>query len=151
MVSEGWSRPLVERLGRELRRQPNIRLAVLYGSVSRAEGRDDSDLDLLVELCRDDHLARAEAAEALEIAVGRRVELISLDEAEAAPALLAAVLRDGRVLVDAERQWTWLKRRQPSILAAARRADERVQRLAWTTPDALAQIQRRRLGFGDGR
>jgi predicted nucleotidyltransferase len=37
-----------------LRTQPNVRLAVLFGSVSRGDERPDSDVDLLVQFGRDE-------------------------------------------------------------------------------------------------
>jgi predicted nucleotidyltransferase len=134
---------LLRTLLEALRKQPNVRLAVLYGSVARGDERDDSDLDLLIELRRDDHVARADAVAALELAVGRPVQLVSLDDAEKAPLLLADALRDGRVLIDRVGAWERLRRREPSILAESRRDDERRQRLAWEAPDALDEIGRR--------
>jgi uncharacterized protein len=140
-VRSHW--PLLSILLEALRKQPNVRLAVLYGSVARGEGGHDSDLDLLVELRRDDHLGHAEAVAALEDAVGRRVQLVSLDQAEEAPLLLADVIADGRVLVDRDQRWQRLRHREPSIVAASRLDDERRQRLAWDAPDALDEIARR--------
>jgi predicted nucleotidyltransferase len=135
--------PLIAVLLEAIRKQPNIRLAVLFGSVARGEAGEDSDFDLLVDLGRDDYLAHADAAAALEDAAGRRVQMIALSEAERAPLLLADVLRDGRVLVDRDDRWPMLKRRERSILTTARRSDARRQRLAWEAPDALDEIGRR--------
>src|SRR5438876_9713205 len=50
-VRRHW--PLFDRLLDALRTQPNVRLAVLFGSVARGEESADSDLDLAVELRRD--------------------------------------------------------------------------------------------------
>src|SRR5712691_1150323 len=58
--------PVFDRLLEELRTQPNVRLAVLFGSVARGEEDAASDLDLLVEFRRDSVGARAEAREQLE-------------------------------------------------------------------------------------
>ncbi|MFL5931043.1 MAG: type VII toxin-antitoxin system MntA family adenylyltransferase antitoxin [Gaiellaceae bacterium] len=142
--------PLIAGLLETLRKQPNIRLAVLFGSVARGEAGQKSDLDLLVELRRDDYLAHAEVAAALEDATGRRVQTVTVNDAARAPLLLADVLRDGRVLVDRDDRWPMLKRRERAILASARRDDARRQRLAWEAPDALEEIGRRRVSVADG-
>jgi predicted nucleotidyltransferase len=134
--------PLVRGLLEALRKQPNVRLAVVFGSVARGSGRADSDVDVLVRFRRDDHRARADLVDALQEASGRRVEIVSLDQAEEAPLLLADVLRDGRVLVDRDQEWPRLRRRERQILRRARTADERLQQLAWEAPDALERIAR---------
>ena len=135
--------PLVARLLEALRKQPNVRLAVLFGSVARGTANGDSDLDLLVRLRRDDHRARAELVDVLHSATGLRVQLVSLDQAQEAPLLLADVLDDGRVLVDRDNDWPRIRRRERYIVSRAREEDERLQRLAWGTPDALEEIARR--------
>jgi predicted nucleotidyltransferase len=137
-VRANWS--LVSRLLEALRKQPNVRLAVLFGSVARGSQRPESDLDLLVRFRRDDHQARAELVDGLQEASGRRVQLVSVDQADEAPLLLADVLSVGRVLVDRDRDWPRLRRRERQIISRARAEDERVQRLAWEAPDALEQI-----------
>jgi predicted nucleotidyltransferase len=140
-VRANWS--LVSRLLEALRKQPNLRLAVLFGSVARGAQRPDSDLDLLVRFRRDDHRARADLVDAVHEASGRRVQLVSVEQAEGAPLLLADVLSDGRVLVDRDRDWPRLKRSERQINSRARAEDERLQRLAWEAPDALEQIASR--------
>lgn len=140
-VRANWS--LVSRLLEALRKQPNVRLAVLFGSVARGSQRPDSDLDLLVRFRHDNHQARAELLDALREASGRRVQLVSLEQGEDAPLLLADVLSDGRVLVDRDRDWPRLRRRERQIISRARSEDERVQRLAWEAPDALERIGKR--------
>jgi uncharacterized protein len=134
--------PLIGRLLEALRKQPNVRLAVLFGSVARGSERTDSDLDILVRFRRDDHRARAELVDALLHAGGRAGQLVSLDQAEDAPLLLADVLRDGRVLVDRDGDWPQLQRREPQIARRARAEDERLQRLAWDVPAELERIAR---------
>ena len=51
--------PLLARLVGVLRTLPAVRLAVLYGSLARGEGRSDSDVDLLVRFRDDTIRARA--------------------------------------------------------------------------------------------
>jgi predicted nucleotidyltransferase len=138
--------PLVSRLLEALRKDPNVRLAAMFGSVARGSEQPDSDLDVLVRLRRDDHRARAELVDALQEASGRRVQMVSLEQAEEAPLLLADVLSEGRVLVDRDGDWQRLRRREREILSRARAEDERLQRDAWDAPDALEQTARRMRG-----
>jgi predicted nucleotidyltransferase len=134
--------PLVAALLEGLRKQPNVRLAILYGSVARGSDRPASDVDLLVRLERDGPLARSELRLALQAASGRRVQLVSLAEAEDAPLLLADIVADGRVLVDRDGHWRRLRRRESTIRRRGRAEDDRVQRLAWGAPDALDAVAR---------
>jgi predicted nucleotidyltransferase len=123
-----------------LRKQHNVRLAVLFGSVARGSAGPQSDLDLLVRLRRDDHVARAAVADALREASGRPVQLVSVTQAEGSPLLLADVLRDGRVLVDRDGDWRRLRRGERRTFGRARVEDERLQALAWEAPAALEEI-----------
>lgn len=131
---------LLGALLEELRKQPNVRLAVLFGSLARGGQGPDSDLDLLVRLRRDTAERRAELVDALEAAGGRRVQLVSLAQAEEAPLLLADVVREGRVLVDRDRDWPRLQRRRGKIVQAALAEEQRLDELAWTAPEALEQL-----------
>jgi predicted nucleotidyltransferase len=134
--------PLFNRVLEALRKQPNVRLAVMFGSVARGSERSGSDMDVLVSLRRDDHLARAELVDALQEVAGRRSQLVSLDQAEDSPLLLADVITDGRVLVDRDGEWPGLRRRERQIIERARAEDERLQRIAWEVADVLEQIAR---------
>ena len=53
----GALQELVADLRRALRTEPNVRLAVLYGSLARGDEDAGSDLDLLVSLAEDRPLA----------------------------------------------------------------------------------------------
>jgi predicted nucleotidyltransferase len=64
-----------------LRTRPNVRLAVVYGSVARGDDRPDSDIDLLVSLAREDAHTAASLAASLGEELGRRVQVISLEAA----------------------------------------------------------------------
>ena len=134
-VRSRW--PLFARLLTVLRTLPNVRLAVLYGSVARGEEHDGSDLDLLVKLRRDDFQARAELRERLQAAAGRRAQLVGLGEAEQSSLLLSDALRDGRVLVDRDGDWQRLRRRERVIERRAREEDERLDEEAWSTLESL--------------
>jgi predicted nucleotidyltransferase len=111
---------LLQRLRAVLRTEPNVRLAAVFGSLARGDGRADSDLDLLVDLVDDGWQRRQQLNTRLERAVGRRVELIVAERvARSNPGLLADALRDGRVLVDRGGRWEALKRRETAIRRAA--------------------------------
>lgn len=129
--------PLIGRLLEALRTLPNVRLAVLYGSAARGEERQASDLDLLISLRRDGFVARAELRERLEVASGRRVQLVGLDEAKGSSLLLADVLRDGRVLADRDGAWQKLKRRGRAIERRAREDERRLDAEAWAVLETL--------------
>jgi predicted nucleotidyltransferase len=116
--------PTVARLREELRKEPSVRLAVLFGSSARGREHRRSDIDLLVELdaASRDRLAGLE--ERLSSATGREVQLVSARDAQASPGLLADALRDGRVVVDRDGLWAHLKRRESSIRRAAELRDQ---------------------------
>lgn len=88
------------RLRQALRTEPNVRLAVLYGSTSTGTAGPDSDIDLLVELGREDASALAALAERLGSTVGRDVHPVRLRDLRSSPELASDVIEQGRVLVD---------------------------------------------------
>jgi len=134
-VRRHW--PLLGTVLQELRTQPNVRLAVLFGSMARGEEDPSSDLDLLIHLRRDDASVRSEIAEGLERSCGRRVQLVALHEAERAPLLLVDVLRDGRAIVDRDGGWPRLRRRLRAVESAAAEEERRLERDAWAALDSL--------------
>jgi predicted nucleotidyltransferase len=89
--------PLVEPLRRALSRMPDVRLAVLFGSVAGRTDRSDSDLDIGV-LMDSDVASPSALTVALERATGRRVDLVLLDGAP--PLLRFEIARGGVVLVE---------------------------------------------------
>ncbi|HKP19104.1 MAG TPA: nucleotidyltransferase domain-containing protein [Gaiellaceae bacterium] len=111
--------PLLARLRELLRTEPDVSLAVLFGSWARGDARDASDVDLLGSL-RDRGNARRVASR-LSDRLGRRVQLVTLEDARGAPLLLREVLREGRVLVDRDEGWSALLRDRERIERAARR------------------------------
>lgn len=101
-----------------LRTEPNVRLAVLFGSAARGEDTDRSDIDLLVAL-EDPHIFRVgDLAARLTRALGRHVEVVRLTEAQEKPPLLLAILREGRVLADRDGLWPRLERRRARLARA---------------------------------
>jgi predicted nucleotidyltransferase len=120
-VRSHW--PLVGELRAALRTEPNLELAVLFGSAARGDDvAGISDVDLLVGLRR----PFPGALEALRLRLNRRlpaeVQIVSSDAARRNPRLLAEVLRDGRPLVDRERSW-------PRLLAQAGQARAQADQL----------------------
>lgn len=99
---------------RALRTEPNVRLALLFGSVAIGRASERSDLDLLVVLGDQAAGAVAVLAQRLSDRVDREVQLVRLQEAERSPGLMADALAQGRVLVDRDGAW-------PALKAAERR------------------------------
>jgi predicted nucleotidyltransferase len=119
-VRRHWS--LVDRLRGVLRTEPNVELAVLFGSAARGDDLAGvSDVDLLIELRR----PFPGALEALRLRLARQlpaeVQLVPLEAARRNPRLLTEVLRDGRPLVD---HGAWQR-----LQAQARKAQAEVDRL----------------------
>jgi predicted nucleotidyltransferase len=114
-----------------------VRLALLFGSVARGDAGEASDVDVLVRI-RGGWQAPVATALAFEDALGRPVQLVDLDGAP--PLLLADVLRDGRVLVDRDRDWERLTRRSRSIARAAGDENARLEDAAWDTLDRFEKL-----------
>jgi predicted nucleotidyltransferase len=109
-----------------LRTQPNVRLAVVFGSVSRGDEVASSDLDLIVQFREPSVRAMSQLIGRLESELERRVQVVELESAEQSPLLLADALRDGRVVVDRDRVWSRLKRREGQVEQAAADENERI-------------------------
>jgi predicted nucleotidyltransferase len=116
--------PLLAGLREALRTEPTVSLAVLFGSRARGSYSASSDVDLLVGL-RGEPRPR-QLASRLSEKLGLRVQLVTLEDARKAPLLLREVLREGRVLVDRDRQWRSLLREKEQVERAARREQRRV-------------------------
>ncbi len=116
--------PTVARLREELRTEPAVRLAVLFGSCARGGQHGRSDLDLLVEVDGPSAGRLAELEERLSSAAERDVQLVPAHDVQNSPGPLADALRDGRVLADRDGLWRRLKRQEPVIRRAAERRDQ---------------------------
>ncbi len=117
---------LLRALRASFRTEPNVRLAVLFGSTAIGTDDERSDVDVLVVL-RDPAVSRlAELTERLSRGVGREMQLIRLSEAETSPVLMADVIEQGRVLVDRDDLWSALKERAPRWRRLARSAERSV-------------------------
>ncbi|HST56102.1 MAG TPA: nucleotidyltransferase domain-containing protein [Solirubrobacteraceae bacterium] len=115
---------LLSKLRRALRTERDVRLAVLFGSTAIGEDNPVSDVDLLIAHRRTDSSTQAALALRLRRALGKPVDIVQLEHAEAAPSLLADVLQEGRVLIDRDGLWDVLGERRQLILAAAEREDQ---------------------------
>ncbi len=132
-IRHSW--PLVAALRKALRTERNVRFALLFGSAAR--GDDDpsrSDVDLLVELGESQLERVVDLGSRLEDLLGRRVDLVLVEDAEENPALLAEAVAEGRVVVDRERRWPELSFRRATLARRSKRLDRQRRR------EALARI-----------
>lgn len=138
-IRRSW--PLLSTLRSVLRTEPNVRFALLFGSAARGIDTSGSDVDVLVEMS-DASLDRVVALSSkLTLEVGRPVDVVRFQDAEADAGFLADVLSHGRVLVDREGSWPRMLDRQAKLKERGRR--EEIER----TDSALAGID---LLFGKG-
>ncbi|MFI5003845.1 MAG: nucleotidyltransferase domain-containing protein [Solirubrobacterales bacterium] len=122
---------LLAKLRGALRTEPNVRLAVVYGSIARGDETPGSDLDLLVSLAKDRPDAAVKLAVRLEHTLGREVDVTRLNRVhDSAPLLLLQALDEGRVILDRDRQWDQLCARRNEIARRARRSHEARRRRA---------------------
>jgi predicted nucleotidyltransferase len=115
---------LLSKLMAALRTERDVRLAVLFGSTATGEDTPISDVDLLVVHRRPEWTAQAGLRLRLRRSLGIPVDIVTLEQAEAQPSLLADILREGRVLVDRDGLWGVLRQRYEEILVAGAREDE---------------------------
>lgn len=114
---------LLRALRSALRTEPNVRLAVLFGSTATGSDDERSDIDVLVAL-REPGVGRlVEVAERLSRRVGREIQLVRLSEAQSSPVLMVDVIDHGRVLVDRDDLWSGLARAAPRWRRSARNAE----------------------------
>jgi predicted nucleotidyltransferase len=117
---------LFGRLMAALRTERDVRLAVLFGSTATGEDTPVSDVDLLIVHRRTEVMVHMGLRRRLRHALGTPVDIVTLEQAETQPSLLADVLREGRVLIDREDLWSSLQLRRDEILAAGAREDEQI-------------------------
>jgi predicted nucleotidyltransferase len=113
--------PTLSRLRRALRTEPNVSMAVLFGSVARGDDTSESDVDLLVALRNPGLRQRVGLTERLRTGTGLDVEVVALEDALRRPSLMVEILRDGRVLIDRDRHWPQLCEQERPIGARAKR------------------------------
>jgi predicted nucleotidyltransferase len=133
-VRQSWG--LLSTLRTALRTEQNVRFALLFGSAATGTDTSESDVDVLVDV-RDASLERVvDLGTKLTRLVGRPVDIVELEDAEAEPSFLAQVVADGRVLVDREELWPRLRSRETGLRSRGSQHD--AQRLH----TALAGIDR---------
>lgn len=113
---------LLTALTRAFRTEPNVSLAVLYGSAARGDDRASSDIDLLVRFRDDAGASTSSLARRLERRLRRPVDVARCSRVRAeAPFLLLQVVDEGRVLVDRGDHWASLFAARETIARASRR------------------------------
>jgi predicted nucleotidyltransferase len=117
--------PMLERLRRALRTEPNVSMAVVFGSVARGDDDVESDVDLLVALRAPGLRQRVALAERLRERTGLALEVVALEDALRHPSLMLEVLRDGRTLVDRDGRWQDLRAQGKRIEAQAEQDRQR--------------------------
>jgi predicted nucleotidyltransferase len=142
-LGEHWQ--LLSALRSALRTEPNVRLAVLYGSAARGDDVADSDVDLLVSLCEDRADAAVKLAVRVERAIGRDVDVARLNRVrDTAPLLLLQAIDEGRLVLDRDEEWSDLKTDRSEIAQRARDArTSRRRRARSSVLELLADEQRR--------
>lgn len=130
---------LLNKLMGALRTERDVRLAVLFGSTATGENTPVSDVDLLVVRREPDWRSHVALRMRLRRSLGMPVDLVELAQAEEQPAILADVLREGRVLIDRNGLWSALQARREEIFAAAEREDELVLTRARAAVAAAAE------------
>lgn len=114
---------LLRALRTALRTEPNVRLAVLFGSTATGSDDERSDIDVLVVL-REPGVGRlAELAQRLSGRIDREIQLVRLSEAQSSPVLMVDVIDHGRVLVDRDDLWSGLARAASRWRRCARNAE----------------------------
>lgn len=131
---------LLASLRRTLRTEANVRFALLFGSAARGDDSEESDVDLIVEM-RDSSLVRIVDLELkLEELLGRRVDVLTLEDAGSNPVLLAEALKEGRAIVDREDRWAQLSSEAAAMdRRAQRHLRERGRRALAGVDDLLAE------------
>lgn len=125
-VRRHWG--LLQDLREALRTEPNVKLAVLFGSTARGDAGPRSDVDLVVSW-KDSKRARPGALMAkLEAATGREVDLTQWARAKKSPLLVDRVVKEGRVIVDRAYAWPRLVAGADTVAARARRHERKLAR-----------------------
>jgi len=108
-IRRSW--PLLAALRRTLRTEPNVRFAALFGSAATGADSPTSDVDLLITLRESGLEHVVDLSTKLGAILGRPVDVVRLEDAEADPSFLADALAEGRVVVDRDRVWPRLGER----------------------------------------
>lgn len=126
--------PLLRALRAALRTEPNVALAVLFGSTATGTDSENSDVDVLVTMRKPAATAVAALAQRLSDRLDRDVQLVRLQEAERSPSLMADVLAQGRVLIDRDGAW-------PGLVAARKRWQRKAAAAETARIDSMPDIE----------
>jgi predicted nucleotidyltransferase len=119
-----------------LRTEQNVRFALLFGSSAIGTDTPNSDVDILVAL-HDPGLQRlVDLRTKLTELLGRKVDLVVLDDAKHEPSFLAHAVAEGRVLVDRDERWHAMRAHERRLRRRGTKLD------AQRVRDALTGIDR---------
>lgn len=139
-VNSHWA--LLHTMKRALRTERDVRLAVLFGSTSLGEDQPDSDVDVLIAHRRSEPRSLVGLMSRLRHALDRPVHVVSLEQAQNAPSLLADILQEGHPLIDRDGLWSDLSTQADDILVRAAQEDRDI---AASALDTIAQARARLL------
>jgi len=113
---------LLAGLRRTLRSEPGLRTVVLFGSAARGDDRPTSDIDLAVEPMPSGQVAQRLCRKVMG-ATGRGLDLIDWRLAKQSPDMAPRLVREGRVLRDANSEWGRFFAQRRNILRRGRRRE----------------------------
>lgn len=149
-VRSHWA--LIGRLRAVLRTEPNVALAVLFGSMARGDDvPGNSDVDLLVALRSVSPGALAALHARLTERLRQEMQLVSLDTARHDPRLMSEILRDGRPLVDRGGVWMQLQEQSGQTLREAAVAGDELRNEARAALDYFQRLAAERTPIGVAR
>ncbi|MCB0830871.1 MAG: nucleotidyltransferase domain-containing protein [Solirubrobacterales bacterium] len=102
-LREHWK--TLSRIRQVLRTEPNVRLAVLYGSVARGTEGPASDIDLMVTTAESSPETLGALTSRLGHKLNSEVQVVFHEDVAKSPAFLDSVLSEGRVIVDRDQEW----------------------------------------------
>jgi predicted nucleotidyltransferase len=114
---------LLHTLKTAFRTERDVRLAVLFGSTAIGEDQPSSDVDVLIAHRRSEPRSLAGLRLRLRRALNQPVHLVSLEQAQDSPSLLADILQEGRPLTDRDGLWSELSAQAGDILEQAANED----------------------------
>lgn len=131
---------LLSSLTAALRTEPNVKLAVLYGSRARGTEHVGSDVDVLVDFRDDEVGAVSQLARRLQAQLGLEVDVARLSRVRRqAPLLVLQVIDEGRPLVDRADAWPALRAQRATVARGARRQMTRLRREAAQSVDQILE------------
>ena len=106
-LRDNWA--LLADLREVLRTEPNVKLALLFGSFARGSSHQNSDLDLMVEIKNESSVRYRQLLMRIQNKIKKEVQIVSRETAETSPQLMVNIIEEGRVLIDREQNWTEIR------------------------------------------